>query len=80
VSAKKYNRKEKKTVSIPQPKVIADYNQHMGCVDLHDIGICNYRINVKGKKWWWPLFVNLIDSVIVNSWKIYNLANKSKIS
>lgn len=50
--AKRYNRKEKKAVSIPQPKVIAGYNQHMGGVDLHDNGICNYRINVKGKKWW----------------------------
>jgi len=72
--------KKKKAVSVPQPKVIAEYNQHMGGVDLHDNGICNYRINVKGKKWWWPLFVNLIDSVIVNSWKIYNLANKSKMT
>lgn len=80
VSAKRYNRKEKKAVPIPQPKVIAEYNQHMGGVDLHDNGICNYRINVKGKKWWWPLFVNLIDSVIVNSWKIHNLANNSKMS
>lgn len=80
VSAKRYNRKEKTTVSIPQPKVIAEYNQHMGGVDLHDNGICNYRINVKGKKWWWPLFVNSIDSVIVNSWKLYNLANNSKMS
>jgi len=51
VGAKRYNRKEKKVVSISQPKVIADYNQHMGGVDLHDNGICNYRINVKGKKW-----------------------------
>jgi hypothetical protein len=30
--------KKKKTVSIPQPKVIANYNQHMGGVDLHDNG------------------------------------------
>ncbi|XP_022175761.1 piggyBac transposable element-derived protein 3-like [Myzus persicae] len=80
VGAKRYNRKEKKAVSISQPKVIAEYNQHMGGVDLHDNGICNYRINVKGKKWWWPLFVNLIDSVIVNAWKVHNLANKSKMS
>ncbi|XP_033220935.1 piggyBac transposable element-derived protein 3-like [Belonocnema kinseyi] len=80
VSAKRYNRKQKRKESIPQPKDIAEYNQHMGCVDLHDNGICNYRINVKGKKWWWPLFVYLIDSVIVNSWKRYNLANKSKMS
>lgn len=52
----------------------------MGGVDLHDNGFCNYRINVRGKKWWWPLFVNLIDSTIVNAWKIFRLANNSKMS
>ena len=27
--------------------------------------LSQYRIKVKGKKWWWPLFVNLLDSSIV---------------
>nr|CAH7715375.1 unnamed protein product [Callosobruchus chinensis] len=36
----------------------------MGGVDLHDNGISNYRIHVKGKKWWWPLFMNLIVSFV----------------
>lgn len=79
VAAKRYNRKEKKKVAITQPNVIAEYNQHMGGVDLHDNGIANYRIRVRGKKWWWPLFINMLDSVIVNSWKIYRMGNE-KIS
>lgn len=36
--------REKKTVSIAQPKVIAEFNQLMGGVDLNDIEICNCRI------------------------------------
>lgn len=80
VPAKRYNRKERKEISIPQPNLIHQYNKHMGGVDLHDNGIANYRIAIKGKKWWWPLFVNMIDSTVVNSWKIYQIANDSKIS
>jgi hypothetical protein len=78
--AKRYNRKERKSVLVPQPKVIFDYNQQMEGVDLHDNGIANYRIRVRGKKWWWPLLINLIDSVIVNAWKIHGLANKEKMT
>lgn len=66
LAPKRYNRKEKKEDSIPPPKIIAEYNQQMRGVDMHDNGISNYRINLKGKKWWWLLFVNLIDSVVVN--------------
>lgn len=77
---KRYNRKEKKHNMIPQPNVIHQYNQGMGGVDLHDNGIANYRIRIRGKKWWWPLFSNGIDSAIVNAWKIYQLATCSTIS
>jgi DNA excision repair protein ERCC-6 len=49
VIAKRYNRKEKKTVNVQQPNVIQDYIKNMGGVDLHDNGIANYRIRVKGK-------------------------------
>lgn len=80
VQAKRYSRKESKDVAIPQPNVISDYNYFMGGVDLHDNGIANYRIRIRGKKWWWPLFVNMIDSTVVNSWKIYNIANDTSIS
>lgn len=79
-SAKRYDRKHRKEVNIPQPHVIQEYNKFMGGVDLHDNAIANYRIGVRGKKWWWPLFKNVIDSSVVNAWKLYRLANKSSIS
>lgn len=80
IQAKRYDRKEKKEIPISQPNVIHQYNKYMGGVDLHDNGIANYRIAIRGKKWWWPLFINMIDSTVVNSWKIYKISNDSKIS
>lgn len=79
-SAKRFNKKQKKMENVPQPSVIYRYNKHMGGVDLHDNGVANYRTRILGKKWWWPLFVNIIDSIVVNSWKIFRIANKSKMS
>lgn len=77
---KRYDRKEKKEKYVSQPNAIKQYNQFMGGVDLHDNGIANYRTRILGKKWWWPLFCNSLDSIIVNGWKLYNLVNDVKIS
>lgn len=77
---KRYNRKERKDIYISQPNVISEYNKYMGGVDLHDNGIANYRSRVLGKKWWWPLFCNSLDSIIVNAWKLYNILNETKMS
>lgn len=79
-NAKRYNRKEKREVNIEQPDVIKHYNKNMGGVDLHDNGIANYRIRITGKKWWWPLFINTLDSIIVNSWKIHGMVNSNRMS
>lgn len=58
---KRYSRKEKKSVSVKQPKFIGNYNKHMGGVDLLDNFVAMYRVQIKGKKWWWPIFTNFID-------------------
>nr|CAI5865764.1 unnamed protein product [Callosobruchus analis] len=68
-NVKRYDRKEAKNINIPQPHVIA-----------HDNGVANYRCQVFGKKWWWPLFSNSLDSLVVNAWKLYNLVNEKNIS
>lgn len=80
VNTKRYNRKEKKQEIVQQPNTIFQYNQGMGGVDLHDNAIANYRIRIRGKKWWWPLFTNGIDSAIVNAWKLYTLVTGEKTS
>lgn len=79
-TAKRFDRTAKRMENISQPAVVFSYNKYMGGVDLHDNGIANYRSRVLGKKWWWPLFVNTLDSAIVNAWKIYNYVNEKKMS
>lgn len=79
-TAKRFNRLQRTHEHVPQPHVVGEYNRSMGGVDLHDNAIANYRIGVRGKKWWWPLFVNSIDSVVVNAWKFHNVVSATKIS
>lgn len=77
--ANRFSRTKKQKVTIQQPQMIAEYNKYMGGVDLHDNGVANYRIGVRGKKWWWPLFINCLSSSAVNAWKLYRRMNKEKI-
>lgn len=71
---KRYSPKEKKQIQIPIPKVIQEYNSHMGGVDLLDKQVSLYRIRIRSKKWWWPLFTQLIDICVVNTWRLYQIA------
>lgn len=48
----------------------------MGGVDLHDNAVQNYRIAVRGKKWYFPLFSTCVDSALVNAWKIHCFLSK----
>ena len=51
--------------------MIQQYNKFMGGVDLADNMLANYRICIRGKKWWWPIFSNYIDVCMVNAWKLW---------
>ena len=67
-TTKRYSRGEKKHVINQQPILISDYNKHMGGVDLLDNFVATYRIKVRGKKWWFPVFSNFIDVAKTNAW------------
>ena len=43
----------------------------MGVVDSCDQNISSYRIGIRGKKWWWDLFVWVPDMIVQNSWNLY---------
>ena len=45
---------------VKQPRLIANYTAGMGGVDLMDRLLSTYRPRVKGRKWWWNLFVNAL--------------------
>ena len=66
-----FSRNERKRVQVEQPKLITYYNKFMGGVDLADNVVSNYRIRVRGKKWWWPIFSNYVDVSMVNAWRLW---------
>lgn len=69
IRARRYDRKQRKMVAIEQPYLVNQYNKYMGGVDLFDNAMNNYRIRVRGKKWYWPLVTNAFDAAMVNAWK-----------
>ncbi|XP_037958788.1 piggyBac transposable element-derived protein 3-like [Teleopsis dalmanni] len=77
VNVQRYSREKKKNICVPQPQVINSYNRHIGGVNLHDKGVVNYRIAIRGRKWWWPLWVQFLDSAVVNAWKLHCFAAAS---
>lgn len=74
--ARRFDRKSRKMAIMEQPHLIHEYNQRMGGVDLFDNAMNNYRIQVRGKKWYWPLFTNAMDAAMVNAWKLHCICRK----
>jgi hypothetical protein len=71
LTARRYSRTEKKVVTVHQPNLISAYNANMGGMDMVDNFIAKYRIAIKGKKWWWPLFINYVDIAVCNAWSLH---------
>ena len=67
----RYCRDAKKKILVEQPKAIQNYNGSMGGVDRADQNVAAYRIGVRSKKWWWPLFAWIPDMVMQNAWVLY---------
>ena len=72
-NAQRYSAAEKKKISIKRPGCIEKYNQFMGGTDQMDANINVYRISLRGKKWWWPIFTWLIDAAIQNAWILHKI-------
>lgn len=62
---------------INRPNCISHYNENMGGTELQDQCVANYRIGVRGKKWYWPIFTWMVDIAINNAWIIYRKFNKN---
>ena len=75
--AKRYCHQEKKRIEIDQPNIISVYNKSMGGVDRMDQNISTYMINLRSKKWWWPLFRFVIDAAANNAYQLYRSKNLS---
>ena len=58
-------------VSVSQPLMIANYTSGMGGVDLLDRLLAAYRPRIKGKKWWWNLFIHSVNIAVVAAWRLH---------
>ena len=54
---------------------ITEYNKHMGGVDSLDAHVSVYRINVRGKNWYWPHYINTIDVLKSAAFKVFKLVS-----
>ena len=75
---KRFDRKEKKTIEVDCPRIISEYNRHMGGADLLDSLMGRYRICVKSRKWYIRIFYHLLDLTLVNSWLLYKRVLSTK--
>lgn len=69
-SADRYSRAQKKRIKVPRPTAVTQYNCFMGGTDQMDANVGAYRIAIRGKKWWWPIFTWLCDVAISNGWAL----------
>ena len=53
---RRYIKDKSERVEIDQPNSISVYDKTMAGVDRMDQSIGAYMINIRSKKWWWPLF------------------------
>nr|XP_037273534.1 piggyBac transposable element-derived protein 2-like [Rhipicephalus microplus] len=76
--ASRYNRQKKERSEIPCPVVITIYNKHKGGVDLLDSLISVHRPYLKLKRYYFRVFLNILDLTAVNAWLLYKRNALSK--
>ncbi|CAH2101204.1 unnamed protein product [Euphydryas editha] len=76
----RFDKKGKKKILIACPKLVKEYNAHMGGVELMDSYLGRYRIRMKSRKWYLRIFYHLVDLTIINAWILYKkvLSKKGK--
>ncbi|CAK6972410.1 piggyBac transposable element-derived protein 3-like [Scomber scombrus] len=68
---RRYSKEEKKKISVPCPKIVSEYNTHMGGVDLADMMIALYRTPAKSHRWYLALFWQMVDIAVNNAWLLH---------
>ena len=71
--AHRYVKDQGGRVEIDQPNAIYFYNKSMAGVDRMDRNIGAYMINIRNKKWWWPIFRFCVDLAVNNAFHLYRL-------
>ena len=73
--AKRWDRKGEKEVSVDRPYVVHKCNTSMRGTDHEDQNVNKYRISIRTKKWWCPLFLWGIDVTIQSAWLLFRASH-----
>ena len=68
---RRWSASKKCAVQIPQPQIVANCNKYMGGVDLLDRFLSDYRPRLQSKKWFWCLFSNFLNMLVVAAWRLH---------
>ena len=71
VKATRWIAKDAQKKQVDQHFVVSQYNDFMGGVDRMDQNIDNYKMGVRSKKCWWPVFAFTVDASLHNAWQLY---------
>lgn len=70
-TCQRWDAVEKKKIDVQRPKIVKEYNKYMGGVDLSDMLLEIYRIDLKSTKSYFRIVNYVIGVAIVNSWLLY---------
>jgi hypothetical protein len=70
-TVQRWSAKDKQRVDTPRPHIVAEYNKHMGGVDLCDMLLALYRLEHKELKYYMRIFHYCLGVAMVNAWLLY---------
>lgn len=68
---RRFEKSQKTYIDVERPFIVAEYNRHMGGVDLMDSVMGHYKIRLRSKRWFMRLFYHFLDMSMCNSWLLY---------
>ncbi|KRY56115.1 PiggyBac transposable element-derived protein 3 [Trichinella britovi] len=67
-------------IEVQMPNIVRSYNTGMGGVDLLDRLAAAYCPTIKSEKWYWPLFINAVNTATVAVWWIHCFVEERPLS
>jgi DNA excision repair protein ERCC-6 len=77
---KRFSRTDKRHINIQCPEVVRHYNANMGGVDMADANIARCRTSIRGKKWYYPIVLYLLDVAVSNAWLLYRQSSRKHLT
>ena len=70
-TVRRWSQTDKSYQEIACPMMVHEYNKFMGGVDLCDMMLSLYRVKLKSRRWYMPIFYYLSEVAVTNAWILY---------